>query len=540
MGITELELGTLLYASKGGYVGPSRMRVGSSGIAGINTSSYRGGVMGAPKVSNAAKFFDKLFTAGYLAVYEDTFNESVLVCMDGTHVIVNEDEYLVCSDFGESTSKEIIPEVVLCLASFSENEELKGAFKTAVEKYDRGEVINDEIYLFCDSFYYGHAKDKKKIRVKDSLTESEIQAAFRSGNYQPISLFNSTCKKYLGKSKYDTKTPAKKKTTSSAKKSSDFIEACKNGEFRISYEWDEELKKRIVDKSFLNTFEYTPEFEEIVRKIKFHADKIIERMDMGLTGAAAIGKDALNILILGKPGTGKTHLCFALSAALGMPVCTTVHSKHTEEDEYEGKTKIIDGHPEFVETDALLFHQKGGIDINEEINLADPSVTMGGLGQKLEYPYIVKKNGYETIVRHPLNVIIATMNVGTNGSNPLNQALANRFRSTSILGDPTKDTFIGILEKTTGKPKDLCTWVYNAYDRVVSFLCSPDVGCEEMVQNLSIRTCIGAIENMDEGQSSTRALINSIVGALAVVELETACRVKDEIIESLPPAPAVA
>ena len=257
-------------------------------------------------------------------------------------------------------------------------------------------------------------------------------------------------------------------------------------------------------------------------------------MDMGLTGADAIGKDQMNIMLLGKPGTGKTTLAYALSAATGMPVCTTAWNKHSDEDEEEGKTKIVDGKPTFVETDALLFHQYGGIDVNEEINLADPSVTMGCLGQKTEFPFIVKKNGYETIVRHPLNVVIATMNVGTNGSNPLNQALANRFKTPYILDDPTRETFINILEKASGKAREICEWVYQAYEATVDYLKSPDVNEDEICQNLSIRTCLGAIDNMEEGQTPIRALINSIVGAVAVVDLEVARNLQHEKIECLP------
>ena len=181
-----------------------------------------------------------------------------------------------------------------------------------------------------------------------------------------------------------------------------------------------------------------------------------------------------------------------------------------------------------------MFHEFGGIDVNEEINLADPSVTMGSLGQKLEYPFIVKKNGYETIVRHPLNVVIATMNVGTNGSNPLNQALANRFKTPYILDDPTSETFINILMKSSGKSRKVCEWVYNAYDATKEYLKSPDVNEDDICQNLSIRTCLGAIENMEEGQTPQRALINSIVGAVAVVDVEVARNLQREKIELLP------
>ena len=49
-----------------------------------------------------------------------------------------------------------------------------------------------------------------------------------------------------------------------------------------------------------------------------------------------------------------------------------------------------------------------------------------------------------------------------------------------------------------------------------------------------LRTCIGAIENIEEGQTPIRALINSIVGAVAVVDLQVARNLQRERIESLP------
>jgi DNA polymerase III delta prime subunit len=529
-----IKLGIALYGAKD-LIEVTRSKIGELGVAGLKTSTHRGGITGSPKMSAAAALFDMLFAyPNTLAVYSSDSTKTVYMEDKTSGVFAIADGRTVNYSDGLPLKYELVPDVIWELV-YGSNTELRTAFSEICVDYNTSGVFRKEdVMFFCDSYYYGCAKFKNAIDDSTELTASEVIAGFRSGLFKKEERFyNPEISKYMATSIYETGETEVKKSAK-AKKSGSFLTDCANGKYIIAYEWPEDMKKFIISPSFLKTFESTKEFEEIVKKIYFHAGKILERMDMGLTGAEAIGKDALNIMLLGKPGTGKTTLAYALSAALGMPVCTTAWNKHSDEDEVEGKTKIIDGKPSFVETNSLIFHQYGGIDVNEEINLADPSVTMGSLGQKLEYPYIVKKNGYETVVRHPLNVVIATMNVGTNGSNQLNQALANRFKTPYILDDPTRETFINILMKSSGKDRDVCEWVYNAYEATTEYLKDPDVNEDEICQNLSIRTCLGAIENMEEGQEPTRALINSIVGAVAVVDVEVARNLQHERIESLP------
>ena len=520
------------YSSKIGIDSCGGITVGKTGPSGMNASTHRTGQDGGAKTSLAGFIFDLMFVFPKTwSAYSNSAGHIYMEMSDGTRYYDNGSDCYVKEGSNFHHRYEFVPEVIRQMGT---NEELKKLLKNQIDVYKaEGKCDTGTLFKFCDSFYYfnyNNGGNYPTERVFDSSLEEEVKAAFRSGEFTKLTtLFGADI---LGKSEFDG-SAAVKKTRKAAKKSSDFIKDCKDGKYIVAYEWPEQVKSFIKKPEYLDSFEPTPEFEEIVKKIKFRADKILERMDMGLTGADAIGKDALNILLLGKPGTGKTALAYALSAATGMPVCTTAWNKHSEEGEVEGKSRIVDGHPEFVETDALLFHQFGGIDINEEINLADPSVTMGCLGQKLEFPFIVKKNGFETVVRHPLNVIIGTMNVGTNGSNPLNQALANRFSTPYILDDPTRETFISILEKTSKKSKEVCTWVYDAYEKTVDYLKSPDVNEDDICQNLSIRTCLGAITNLEEGQSPTRALVNSIVGAVAVVDLEVARNLQKECIESL-------
>lgn len=530
-----MELSELLFKIPAGTkIAVCDVNIGKVGIAGVSTSLYHVG-MGAPKMSAAASIFDALFTNPKMfSFYKDDRNKAVYVEFGDAEAVCDGLSSKWVNLSKVHPSYRVLPFVVQDIL-YGSNSELTERFTDLTRSEDLyTSALN--LFEFCDSYYFGSAKGRKVEQTED-LTESEIQAAFRSNLYQEAF---PELHDYTRKSKYDTgadAAPAYASTSDTVSHSSstkdEFIQKCIDGEFVIPVEWPEEMSRYMVSRDYLKTYEPTPEFREVVTLVTKRLGRIQQRMAEGLTGADAIGHDAVNIMIVGKPGTGKTTLAYALAAATGMPICSTVHTKHSDDDMYTGMTRIVDGHPEFVETDSLVMHEKGGIDVCEEINLSDPSVTMGGLGQKLEYPFILKKNGYETVVRNPFNVVIATMNVGTNGSAQLNQALANRFNPVFLLDDPTEETFVGILKKCSGAASKVCRWVYSAYSKCVEYLTSPDVGADYITQNLSIRTCLSAISAIGDGVDPHRALVNSLVGAVAVADLEIARQMQTDVIDCI-------
>lgn len=414
----------------------------------------------------------------------------------------------------------LIP-VVLYVVSDVYNTDASTELKEYFLNIKNNEDVKQAVILFCDAFYYGFMAEDGHPTITSNpneLTPAMISRSMETGIFKPMSIMSGI---------ETTITEA----TPSAATEEEEEEAEKS--YIVEYDgWTEEEKLKITGQKYLDTYVVVRQTESIANKIKFRMDRVIAKINSGIEGIEAIGNDYINVLLVGRPGTGKTALMHAISAMTGMPIYTIPFSKNTEEDTVEGKNKVIDGKIGFVETDFLKAYQNGGIIVCEEINLADPAVVMGCMGQAIEYPFIVMKDGYEPIRRHPLCIIIGTMNSGTAGSKQLNQALSSRFKSTYILDDPDKNTFVKILA-AKGHPKKLCRYVYTAYERITNYLKDPQQSQEELCENITMRGCFGALEGIEEGEDPKTAINNTLVGKIAEVDLETARKVRDNVVDAL-------
>ena len=401
----------------------------------------------------------------------------------------------------------LVPIVVYALSSKNETpeaEELKGYFKDIINATSKEEKEN-AVLLFCDAFYYSIGKNFKISSFAKSLNRNIIDRGKSSGYFTQIKLLNE-----IG-------------LTATVESTETLIEEPKEEDYTIEYDkWEEDQIKKIPPTNILDNFVMTPVAEVIAKKIKFRMENIIKKLNSGSDGVNAIGKDCVNLLLVGRPGTGKTTIINAIAAMTKMPIYTVPISKHTEEDFAEGKNKVVEGKIGFVETELLKAFEHGGIVVCEEINLADPGVIMGSLGQALEYPYVIMKDGYKPVYRHPLCIIIGTMNTGTAGSRQLNEALSSRFKNTYILDDPDKKDFLKILSSKGYKMKD-CRFVYQKYEQIMNYLKDPkNGGHEDLCTNITIRSCFGALESIEEGVKPDEAIISSIVGKIGERDLEIA------------------
>ena len=414
--------------------------------------------------------------------------------------------------------------------------ELRNLFeKIATDYNSKGKAEAIDVLKFCDSFKYGFADHHEEF----TATPHEaalllIQSGYDKGYFEfPEFLENIDFPEMAALEGHELRL-SKKAAKKATSKAANTFESIKNGDHYLGYDdFTENQKAKIPSLATLDDFVPTPQFYSVLSILEQKAKRVMSRMEEGKVGLEALGKDYFNVKLLGKPGTGKTTVAFALGAALGLPVYSIPLTKNTEEDEFQGKTAVVNGGFDFVETGFLEAYTHGGIIILEEFNLADPAVVMGALGQAVEAPFQLMRSGYEPVRRHPMCFIIGTMNIGTYGSRGVSQAFASRFKQSYILNDPSKEDFVNIL-MSQGHPEAKCQWVYDVYNRVIDYLRSPEISREEICLNVTLRGCLGALECMQFGDKAHVAVQNSIIGSIAEVDLDLANDIYDSVVKALP------
>lgn len=402
--------------------------------------------------------------------------------------------------------------------------------------------LADMCYQFCDAviYYLKEITCQYEMYIADTFLQPVLMAV-KTGNAVPIPGIQPP-KEFQTETQNDrnrenrakrTKEAAEKATPVPATQETDVMIPYREGQHVIPYDWNKQQRARIVPLEFLDSFVPVPEFFRLMRKLDFRLkQRILPLLEMGLTEPVYTRGDAVNILLYGNPGTGKTVLAHALSAATGLPLYETKFDKYTESDEIEGKNKIVEGKLAFAETDFLEGYEKGGIILMEEINCADQNMLTGTLNNAIEYPSFIMKNGYQKIERHPMTVIIATMNVGTEGTMWLNQAFASRFKQKYRISDPTPEDFIHFLT-SYGYAEYNAKYIYEAYTRIKNSLMESR-STSEYALNLSTRACLGALENMEEGDDPKTAITDTLIGAIGIVDPKTAESLEQNVVANLP------
>lgn len=383
---------------------------------------------------------------------------------------------------------------------------------------------DNDVCNFCDSFYYEFAR-KNQIVEEGTLTEADINQCVRTKNYEPLlsKIESSMPSIYLSST-------ASASDSSTEMPTNEMWESMKAGEKIIPWEnWEPDQYEKIPELSTLAKYVPTQDFFDVFDIVSGSMNDAILALDSGTSQYEATKENYANIIFVGKPGTGKTSLAYALGASLGVPVYTVTNSRNTEEDNYEGKNKVVDGKIKFCPTPFLNAYKNGGIIVLEEFNLVPPDVLMGAIGQAVEAPFLLMEDGYKEVRRHPLCVIIATMNTATQGSKDPNEAFTSRFPTIIAMDDPVRDDFISIL-KSSGAENADCEAVYDIYRSIIDYLVTNTY--EDVAMSLTLRHCLAVLKAMKKNSLRLKpAVKRCITNAICVKDLALAKEVYDTVVE---------
>lgn len=462
----------------------------------------------------------------------------------------------------EGSPYEVLPYVAARVLLSDDSEiqrELLNSFINAVLKVKADPQpldATDAVIKFCDSFYY-HMKHIFKTDyftvLENSLALETVKTSKLMGNLFDLSNITGhdiegaayrilsagidfePCEALAGvKSPEGTEEKKKRsKKKPEATKWKSMLKDIKAGKYMISYEWSPEQLTHVPPMSYLDTFIPSEEFYEILRKIEYRiGDHMVHAMDFGAVTPDDIKNDIVNILLYGDPGSGKTAMVHALAAATGMPLYSIKFNEDSEDDVFEGKNKIVEGKISFVGTDFLEGFEKGGIILMEEINLGRANMLTSVMNQAMEYPFYVEKNGYEKVTRHPMVVAFATMNLDTDGTTTLNSAMAQRFNNKYMVGEPSAKEFKERLT-ASGFSEERVEHVYGVYSKIRDYL-KENSQRQKFLKELSIRQCIAALKDMEEGTECRRAVFNTMYGAICIKNRKLADQIRETILDTYP------
>ena len=152
----------------------------------------------------------------------------------------------------------------------------------------------------------------------------------------------------------------------------------------------------------------------------------------GIVKGVAKG-DVYSMLFEGESGTGKSTAARVIASRCGLPFVAINCSTNIEESDIFGAMipnpkKASADDPEFIWEDGQLTKaiRNGYVGIIEELNFGRPGV-LGKINSLLDESRQIDLPNGEVLKAHPNFRLIATVNIGYEGTNRLNKALVNRF-----------------------------------------------------------------------------------------------------------------
>lgn len=331
------------------------------------------------------------------------------------------------------------------------------------------------------------SKDTQLIITNKSYTPHEYYIIdlrkgiiFTNSNLQPYNIFDTTewipylvsnMAKVISNNTVKVKSiPVEKLFTFTDKEikiSADlsFFEKFLENSAFIGESYDLNIYKPYLDKVKITTDDSLMDFKEQYKDDAFAAKlyaqvedyyKDIDLKDLtGILKGISKG-DTYSVLFEGEAGTGKSTIARTILSRCNLPYIIVNCSVNLEESDIFG-AMIPNPHkktaedPEFIWKDgpATLAIRNGYALIIEEIGGARPGVLMK-LNSLLDESRQIDLSNGEIIKAHKNFKIIATTNIGYEGTNRLNKALVDRFEICKKFIEPTNAELIEIIKTRTG------------------------------------------------------------------------------------------
>ena len=103
-----------------------------------------------------------------------------------------------------------------------------------------------------------------------------------------------------------------------------------------------------------------------------------------------------------------------------------------------------------------------------------------------------------------------------------------------VLDDPSESEFLKILHLSSCLALTKNKKVYRAYKKVIDYLCSSSISADDIALNVTMRSCLAALSQMEIGFPFKRAIKNTIIGAIAIQDLDLARKVEKDVVDTLP------
>lgn len=210
-----------------------------------------------------------------------------------------------------------------------------------------------------------------------------------------------------------------------------------------------------------------------------------------------------NMMLAGEPGSGKTLLCRMMAAALGMPCAVIRLSERFEKDELTQEVIATEHGFDSLKSQLYWYVKYGGIVLFDDLSNADANMFFSITGGLFENPYEYVVNQTK-VKRHPLCIMLATTNVGTIGSQPMNEALLTRFGGHYVvekLADSAfKECIITRAQSNAGitvnakTQKAVADWTFNVFNSVAKAVKTVDAETADRL--ITMRAAIGTAEKI--------------------------------------------